>query len=516
MKKLIILTLSVIGFLALNMSSVYADSSDIVTIPDSNLRKAIKLSLNLSEDSELTKEKLLQLTDLTSVDNNIQSLEGLENALNLRTLFLSKNSIKDITPLKPILLNWKNSNPNIITRSEFFIDLSDNKISSLDVFTDIPSLPGYTVFHVERNQITNFSPMAHFEDYTFYGSSPNDQTIVLPPIQLKAPNYSFEIPFLNTGFPKDNQVIEVSDNGTINNGIASWTNLIKEGSVSVSHYNNKPGPFEYKVTYIQPYTIENAKVTAKYVDEQGNPISDDSVSLGNVGDDYTTDQKNINGYTLKEVQGNKTGKFTDEDQTVTYVYTKNPVAGLAVTAKYVDEQGNPISDDSVSLGNVGDDYTTDQKDINGYTFKEVRGNKTGEFTNENQTVTYVYTKNPVAGLAVTAKYVDEQGNPISDDSVSLGNVGDDYTTDQKDINGYTFKEVRGNKTGKFTDENQTVTYIYQKNNDIPYNKEDSSNTDQKALPKTGENSSPVSEGMGMFSLALGLISLIKLKKKKHL
>ena len=30
------------------------------------------------------------------------------------------------------------------------------------------------------------------------------------------------------------------------------------------------------------------------------------------------------GYTFKEVQGNPTGSFTDQDQTGTYVYTKNP------------------------------------------------------------------------------------------------------------------------------------------------------------------------------------------------
>ena len=205
------------------------------------------------------------------------------------------------------------------------------------------------------------------------------------------------------------------------------------------------------------------KLTEKFVDESGNSIAADIVFSGKVGDPYSTTQKDIAGYTFKEVQGTPTGSFTAQDQTVTYVYTKNPVAGGKVTAKYVDENGNPISDDVVASGNVGDPYSTTQKDIAGYTFKEVQGTPTGSFTAQDQTVTYVYTKNPVAGGKVTAKYVDENGNPISDDVVASGKVGDPYSTTQKNIAGYTFKEVKGTPTGSFTAQDQTVTYVYTKN-----------------------------------------------------
>ncbi|MDR7626033.1 MucBP domain-containing protein (plasmid) [Lacticaseibacillus paracasei subsp. tolerans] len=205
------------------------------------------------------------------------------------------------------------------------------------------------------------------------------------------------------------------------------------------------------------------KLTEKFVDESGNSIAADVVSSGNIGDPYSTTQKDIAGYTFKEVQGSPTGSFTAQDQTVTYVYTKNPVAGGNVTAKYVDESGNSIAADVVSSGNIGDPYSTTQKDIAGYTFKEVQGNSTGSFTAQDQTVTYVYTKNPVAGGNVTAKYVDESGNSIAADVVSSGNIGDPYSTTQKDIAGYTFKEVQGNSTGSFTAQDQTVTYVYTKN-----------------------------------------------------
>ncbi|PEF14932.1 hypothetical protein CON87_32370, partial [Bacillus cereus] len=63
----------------------------------------------------------------------------------------------------------------------------------------------------------------------------------------------------------------------------------------------------------------------------------------------------------------------------------------------------------------------------------------------------MYTKNPVAGGSVTARYVDDKGNTISDNVVKTGNIGESYSTEQKAIDGYTFKEVKGNPTGAFTD-----------------------------------------------------------------
>src|SRR5699024_3586184 len=88
-----------------------------------------------------------------------------------------------------------------------------------------------------------------------------------------------------------------------------------------------------------------------------------------------------------------------------YVYTKNPVAAADVTAKYVDTEGNKISDDVVKSGNIGDKYMTEQKEIAGYTFKEMGKDSaavSGDFTDKAQTVTYVYTKDPIAAADVTA------------------------------------------------------------------------------------------------------------------
>jgi len=81
----------------------------------------------------------------------------------------------------------------------------------------------------------------------------------------------------------------------------------------------------------------------------------------------------------------------------------------------------------------------------------------------NQAGTYVWEQKSTETQYVTAKYLDSDGNPIHDDVVKSGNIGDSYSTDQLTIDGYTFKEVQGDPTGVFTDQSQTVTYIYTKN-----------------------------------------------------
>lgn len=81
----------------------------------------------------------------------------------------------------------------------------------------------------------------------------------------------------------------------------------------------------------------------------------------------------------------------------TYIWQRQPVAGKDVTVKYEDESGKSIADEETLQGKVGEDYNSVQKDIEGYTFKEVKDdNASGKFTDQAQTVIYIYTKNPVS------------------------------------------------------------------------------------------------------------------------
>lgn len=236
--------------------------------------------------------------------------------------------------------------------------------------------------------------------------------------------------------------------------------------------------------------VQASDIMVKYQDDNGNKLADDVVKTGMIGEVYATEQKEMDGYIFKEVLGNATGFFTDQPQTVTYVYSKVQMAN--VTAKYQDDLGNKLADDVIKTGTIGERYHTEQKEIEGYRFKEVQGDRAGLFTSTSQTVTYVYTKMPIKMSNVIVHYEDSAGNKLSEDVTKLGLFGEKFTTELKTIVGYTFKEVHGDMTGTFTDATQVVTYIYEKNHtNISAKSEpiESSKQSAKLLPRTGETRS---------------------------
>ncbi|EQA6113901.1 class 1 internalin InlJ [Listeria monocytogenes] len=138
---------------------------------------------------------------------------------------------------------------------------------------------------------------------------------------------------------------------------------------------------------------EKGVVEIHYVDENNKQLSSSTEISGTVGDNYTTEPKTIDGYTLTTTPDNTTGTFTTGSQTVTYVYTKNIEAAEPVTVNYVDANGKTLAPSETLNGTIGDTYKATAKQIDGYTLSAEPTNATGQFTNSAQTVNYIYTKN---------------------------------------------------------------------------------------------------------------------------
>ncbi|WP_438845447.1 MucBP domain-containing protein [Enterococcus sp. AZ091] len=248
--------------------------------------------------------------------------------------------------------------------------------------------------------------------------------------------------------------------------------------------DNMTGKFSDKaqtVTYVYiKDPVPAADVMVEYVDNEGNQIHESQTLKGNIGDKYDANtpdyQLAIDGYTLDSTQlpDNMTGTFSDKAQTVTYVYTKDPVPAADVMVEYVDNEGNQIHESQTLKGNIGEKYDastpTYQLTIDGYTLDatQLPDNITGVFSDTAQTVTYVYTKNPVPAADVTIKYVDSEGKEIHESQVISGKIGEKYdgstATYQLMIDGYTLNQSQlpKNMTGTFSDKAQTVTYVYTK------------------------------------------------------
>ncbi|MDI6552132.1 MucBP domain-containing protein, partial [Leuconostoc suionicum] len=182
----------------------------------------------------------------------------------------------------------------------------------------------------------------------------------------------------------------------------------------------------------------------------------------------------LKGYTADKAQIDKqTVNGDSKDLEFKVTYTKTPVAGGNVTAKYVDENGNPIADDVIASGNVGDPYSTTQKDVPGYTFKEVQGNPTGSFTDQDQTVTYVYTKNPDnnggTGLNQTGKpgngtdtvnsSSNQPGNPSQPSNATNNGVINTSTNTGSKVNNGAVNSPELPQTGENNSQSQTMSFI---------------------------------------------------------
>ncbi|WP_347094165.1 MucBP domain-containing protein, partial [Enterococcus gallinarum] len=148
-----------------------------------------------------------------------------------------------------------------------------------------------------------------------------------------------------------------------------------------------------------------------------------------------------------QLPDNMTGTFSENAQTVTYVYIKDPVPAADVMVEYVDNEGNQIHEPQTLSGNIGEKYDvstpTYQLTIDGYTLdtNQLPDNMTGVFSDTAQTVTYVYIKDPVPAADVTIEYVDSEGNQLHELQILKGNIGEKYDastpTYQLTIDGYT-------------------------------------------------------------------------------
>ena len=238
--------------------------------------------------------------------------------------------------------------------------------------------------------------------------------------------------------------------------------------------------------------VEKGSVDVVYVDEQGNVLPGgeltDVKKDAPVGEAYTTEQKNFDGYTFSRMgtgSAGANGKVTEGVQHVIYIYTKNPEPVVeqkgSVDVKYVTTDGKVLEDVSTVKDNapVGEEYTTDEKSFDGYHFvgmDKTSDSANGKVTEGTKHVIYVYEKDPEIPAevekkgSVTVTYVDKDGNPLPGGEETTVKhdvpVGEDYTTEEKDFPGYHFVGMDKHSDpvdGKVTEETKHVIYVYEKN-----------------------------------------------------
>lgn len=94
------------------------------------------------------------------------------------------------------------------------------------------------------------------------------------------------------------------------------------------------------------------------------------------------DENRDNLYVLEKASGNYTNKLT--------LKAAHGLYGN-VTVKYIDDEGKELSENIILRGKVDSEYTSLEKEFEYYELIEVKGNKTGKYTLDNQEVIYIYS-----------------------------------------------------------------------------------------------------------------------------
>ncbi len=455
---------------------IYGDAS---SIPDKisdykNLNTLLALNGTISEiPTSIT--KLTKLTRINVDNNNFQEFPMILLQMpSLSSIEINRNKIKEIpseiTTLSPHLGSLDVRYNELITLPDnIFTTEWESKLSLLTTGNQLVS-------DIPADWLDNFNQADNMLE--FYNNPPNDYHQKQD--QLTYSGARIEVP-LNTdlktltpdktklGLKSGRTLFEQHefmyyDDGTSNNiltnGVATATG---NGYITIkSTLSTNSNPFaKVRVPITVTPPVKGGDVTVQYKDTTGVVLADSITLSGNVGENYTTTAKTIDGYSLTTTPTNSNGTFSTNPQTVTYTYKKDPIA-QPVTVNYIDTDGKTIAPTETLSGNVGENYTTTAKTIDGYSLTTTPTNSNGTFSTNPQTVTYTYTKDPIA-QPVTVNYIDTDGKTIAPSETLTGNISENYTTTAKTIDGYSLTTTPANAKGTFSTEPQIINYIYAKN-----------------------------------------------------
>ncbi len=182
--------------------------TELVDIPDPNLRAAIEAQLGKAAGDTITTADMATLTRLEAEEAGISDLTGLEHATNLASLSLGDNNISDISQVRG-LTNLTRLGLRVNTLSDVSpvadltnltrLDLVGNNISDVSVLanltnleslfldgnptSDMSSLAGLTQLTrlgLGGNNISDISPLADLTDLTWLRLGGNNISDISP------------------------------------------------------------------------------------------------------------------------------------------------------------------------------------------------------------------------------------------------------------------------------------------------------------------------------------------------
>ncbi|PDG10744.1 hypothetical protein AWL02_10295 [Listeria monocytogenes] len=521
----IILALFLITTVFLPFSNVKAAPTDVVNIPDPVLNSGLKNIIGNPFLDEITEANMATITvaDLSNmsgapgypVTGLIKDLTGLDKAVNMTKLYFSNQSqiknldkIKNLPNLKKIVAVTTGLN-NISALGEMpaleEVELGGDYITDFtpllekenltsfsynsyawsnpayhqinnDEFKNFTKLKSLVKLDLTWNNITDLSPLTENDHITNLNLNYNQFTNVAPIATMK----NLKVLYLNNNNLTSIDALNTLRGLTIayadNNNITDLSNLKNFFEAMVAQ-----GDYEGLQINNQTITLPTINIKKGATANSTNPtldINGQKMPVSNISNDGTVSADNKTVSFANLPIGNKTvtykAKFTaTSSKGVPLSYSINVSQPINVSEQtdstvsvfYQDENGNELAPTETLSGKSGEDYQTTEKTIANYQLKEIEGQASGQFTDTDSTVTYVYEK--ADGAPVTVKYVDADGNELATSDTLNGKIDAPYQTSAKSISDWAVKTTPNNATGVFTNSKQTVTYVYEKADGAP-------------------------------------------------
>ncbi|EKZ4677563.1 TPA: lmo2396 family class 1 internalin, partial [Listeria monocytogenes] len=501
----IILALFLITTVFLPFSNVKAAPTDVVNIPDPVLNSGLKNIIGNPFLDEITEANMATITvaDLSNmsgapgypVTGLIKDLTGLDKAVNMTKLYFSNQSqiknldkIKNLPNLKKIVAVTTGLN-NISALGEMpaleEVELGGDYITDFtpllekenltsfsynsyawsnpayhqinnDEFKNFTKLKSLVKLDLTWNNITDLSPLTENDHITNLNLNYNQFTNVAPIATMK----NLKVLYLNNNNLTSIDALNTLRGLTIayadNNNITDLSNLKNFFEAMVAQ-----GDYEGLQINNQTITLPTINIKKGATANSTNPtldINGQKMPVSNISNDGTVSADNKTVSFANLPIGNKTvtykAKFTaTSSKGVPLSYSINVSQPINVSEQtdstvsvfYQDENGNELAPTETLSGKSGEDYQTTEKTIANYQLKEIEGQASGQFTDTDSTVTYVYEK--ADGAPVTVKYVDADGNDLATSDTLNGKIDAPYQTSAKSLSGWTVKTTPNNATG---------------------------------------------------------------------
>ncbi|VTT36566.1 LPXTG-domain-containing protein cell wall anchor domain protein [Enterococcus casseliflavus] len=481
-------------------------------MPDKNLQNEVAKGLNKTVDT-ITQEDMANLKQLdfsSLVKDTVVDFTGLEYASNLQALYTTSIIAANVPKITMAENATLFTRPNVLAQILPKGSFSNIHIGNYDAYLTAQELIGVGQYlsgwvtdylTVYASSMTDFSKLElsaeHHQNSQL--SIMTQEKILLEPMLVKDgqsdvlykdrmmvdtqgnallsslsnKKYSYSIRGIDKNgyiFPLyENDGFELTEEGIQFKNIPANVDYLSITSLVPNRLSTEraasTGTIQYLVNYQIPVKYVNTAedVTVKYVDENKKTLLPDVTLSGVVGEPYTTQEEPIAGYTLKEIQGDKTGTFSDTSQEVVYVYKRSDAA--PVTVRYEDTEGNQLAEPTILNGKVGLPYESKSESISGWYVAQTPDNAKGIFGDTAQEVVYVYERSDAA--PVTVRYEDTEGNQLAEPTILNGKVGLPYESKSESIPGWYVAQTPDNAKGIFGDTAQEVVYVYERSDAAP-------------------------------------------------